>query len=209
MPVLRKDGRQILFVHVPKTGGTAIERAFKAHDWAVSYLDGKMGRGTLNHVRRSTPQHMEADLLRMLFRLDRFDLTFLIVRDPVGRLRSEYLWRTRRRADVGLDGASVEAWAEEVFEGCRQDPHLHDNHIRPQADFLLPDCRVFRFEDGLDRIVQTLEDDYGLGLTGEVPRARTGSGTTGHHSRDVEITPSLQSRIREFYARDYELFGYA
>jgi hypothetical protein len=195
MPVFRKDGRKILFVHVPKTGGSTIERVFKNSGYVTTYLDGRMGRDNMNHLRRSTPQHMEAELLRMLFRIDRFDLVFMMVRDPVRRLQSEYLWRTRRR-EVGVDGARVEAWAQQNFAKCKVDPHLHDNHIRPQADFYLQEAAVHYFEDGLSAIVEKLDEAHDLGLTRDVPRVREGAHSAGYSSKDVEITPSLLTQIQ-------------
>jgi hypothetical protein len=150
---------------------------------------------------------MEAALLEMMFRLDRFDLVFMIVRDPVRRLQSEYLWRTRNR-QASVDGPTVEKWATTCFTNFELNHYLHDNHIRPQADFYLPDAKVYHFEEGLSQIVDHLDETSALGLERTIPRVRDGETTAGQSSQSVEITPGLRDAISDFYHVDYERFDY-
>lgn len=207
MPVFRKDGVKVLFIHVPKTGGSSIERVFKASDYDTLYLDGRVGPKSWNHVRRCTPQHMHAAMLDMLFREERFDHVFMVVRDPVARLRSEYLWRNRN-TEFEVDGRAVERWAKETLGQYRVNPFVYDNHIRPQVEFQLPSATVFRFEDGLESVIEHLNLKWSLGIVTDLPRIREGHTTTNYSSKDVEVTPGLEERIREFYADDVERYGY-
>lgn len=207
MPVFRKDERKFLFVHVPKTGGSSIERAFADAGYDTMYRDGRVGKRSWNDIRRCTPQHMHREVLEMLFRTERFDGIFMVVRDPVARLQSEYLWRHRAK-DFTIDGRSVEKWAAKTFSQFRSAPYIFDNHIRPQIDFLLDRATVFRFEDGLDTVAKALNKRWDLGIAEELPRVREGHTTTNYSSRDVEVTPSLRQMLADFYGEDFEQFGY-
>lgn len=207
MPIFQKDGKSILFIHIPKTGGSSIETAFRNSGYSGSYLDGKVGAGTLNNLRRCTPQHMHSVMLRQNFRLYRFDLIFMIVRNPVARFSSEYLWR-HGNATQDVSAAAVEKWGLDSFREFQTDSYIFDNHLRPQADFLVEKTRVFRFENGLETAIAELNADYGLGLTTELPRVRDGKDVSGFSSRDVEISSELDAAIRNFYHRDYLQFTY-
>lgn len=206
MPVFTRDGRNVLFVHIPKTGGSAVERHFVDAGWAMTYHDGRMARDKPNYLRTCTPQHMHGALLEETFRLKRFDAIFAVVRDPVARFRSEYVMR--HKTDLSTNAATVEAWAEESFSRFEKNPFVHDNHIRPQVEFLVPRIRVYRLEDGLDAALADLDERYDLGVPTEVARVRTSEKTRGISSRDVEVSATLDERIRTFYAADVERFGY-
>lgn len=207
MPVFRKDQQKILFIHVPRTGGSSIERAFRDSGFQTLYLDSKVGRTSWNHVRRCTPQHMHAQMLDALFRVDRFDLVFMVVRDPMSRLKSEYLWRNRDK-DFDVDGRSLERWARRSFAEYRSDPFRYDNHLRPQVEFELPGTRVFSYEDGLGHAVEELNRMGNLDLDPELPRVREGHTKTGCSSSDVEETPGLTALVRDGYGADLQRYGY-
>ncbi|MGW8566298.1 sulfotransferase family 2 domain-containing protein [Isoptericola sp. NPDC055881] len=206
MPVFTKDGRNVLFIHVPKTGGSSVEDHFVAAGWKMSYHDGRMQRGAPNYLRRCTPQHMHGELLAEVFRLHRFDAVFAVVREPVARFRSEYVMRHKQ--ELSTDAEAVEAWAVERFEKFATNPYVHDNHIRPQAEFLVPGAQVYRLEDGLTAALEDLNARHDLGVPTEVPRVRTSERTRGIASRDVEVSASLRARLERFYAADFWTFGY-
>jgi hypothetical protein len=208
VPVFRKDGKNILFIHIPKTGGSSIDTVFRASGYEMHFVDGEVGHGTINQLRRCTPQHMHGAMLRQTFKLRRFDVIFMIVRDPIARFRSEYLWRNRKKKHIVVDAVSVEKWATESFTKFASDSYAYDNHLRPQADFLVPGVKVYRIEDGMDSILADLNASYGLDLQKEAPRVREGTTKSGVSSHDVAISPSLEARVKEFYRQDYEQFGY-
>jgi hypothetical protein len=206
MPVFTQGERNVLFIHVPKTGGSAIEKHFVAAGWEMSYHDGRMPKGYPNYLRRCTPQHMHGALLKEIFRLRRFDAIFAVVRDPVARFRSEYVMRHKQELTTSAE--AVEAWAKERFQKFASNPYVHDNHIRPQAEFLVKHAHVYRLEDGLDAAVADLNARHDLGLPPEVARVRTSERTRGISSGDVEVSASLEARLEQFYADDFRRFGY-
>lgn len=208
MPVFRKGERKFLFIHIPKTGGSSIERAFADVGYDTLYKDGRVGPTSWNDIRRCTPQHMHREMLETLFRIERFDGIFAVVRDPMARIKSEYLWR-HRQDDFSISGRAVEEWVAKSLSKYRKHPFIFDNHIRPQADFLVQGTEVFRFEDGLDTMAATLNKKWDLGLPDKLPRVREGSSATKHSSKDVEVTPKAERLVRDFYKADYKRFGYS
>lgn len=202
MPVFVKDERRVLFVHVPKTGGTAVEDAFREDGWEAHFLDRTSRRHPVQQLRRCSPQHMHAALLEQTLRLDRLDLGFTVVREPLARFRSEYLWR--HREDPELDAKEVERWGRRVLEKFTQDPFVRDNHIRPQSEFVLDDTRVHRYEDGLQAAVDDVYRSLGLHGAATVPRPPKPPVS----SAEVPLTPELTALLRDFYRPDFERFGY-
>lgn len=206
MPVFIKDERYVLFPHVPKTGGTSVERLFLRSGWEVHMRSGKVGPGTLHYVRRTSPQHLHAALLSEMIHLPRVELVFMVVREPIARFRSEYAMRQKDPSKT--DEASVDDWAERALRRYAQNPYALDNHLRPQHEFLLPGSEVYRLEDGLQTMVDDLEERFGLGLTAELDHRLKSSERHGIASRDVEISPTLEKTLRELYAEDFRQFGF-
>ena len=206
MPVFRRDGKNILFVHTPKAGGSSVERLFNHSGYDVLYRDGSWGPKSPNHFRTSTPQHMDAETLTRLFRLDRFDLVFMIVRHPIDRFRSEYCMRNA--GEPSTDAPSVEAWGTWALRRYMAEPGFMDNHFRPQVDFHLPGCEVYKLEAGMQTIVTDLSERHGVELEAEVPVAKTARESAGVDSSQVEISPTLAQLLRRVYASDFATFGY-
>ncbi len=206
MPVFRRDGRSILFVHVPKAGGSALERVFATSGWKTHYRDPKEAGPSVNKLRRCSPQHMHREMLETLFRMDRFDGVFMTVREPLARFRSEYAMRNT--ADVAADPARVDAWADEAFAQYARDPHVFDNHLRPQTEFYVPGAHVYRLEDGLEAAVRDLNGRWDLGLAEQVPRVMDRHASTGVSSSEVRLSDDLVGRLHILYQDDFLRFGY-
>lgn len=206
MPIFVRDGRSVLFVHVPKTGGTSIERLFLRAGWEMHLRALRRTDPELFPLLRCAPQHYHAAMLDELLDLERLDLAFMVTRDPLARLRSEYVMRNS--ADLKVDEGSVERWTRRVLSEYQGDPFLLDNHLRPQHEFQLPGATTYRLEDGLNAVVADLNTTYDLGLDTTVPHSFRSTRRTGVSSTAVEVSPAAASLITDFYRNDFERFGY-
>lgn len=206
MPVFLKDGRAVLFVHVPKTGGSSIEQLFRESGWDQRLHETPRTEPLLVPLRRCPPQHLHAELLQAMLRVAAFDLVFMVTREPVSRFRSEYLMRHRQERNV--EASAVEAWGRKIFDRHDKNPYALDNHLRPQHEFELPASEVFRLEDGLGSVTTDLNERFGLGLGGEIPRSMDLSRSGKASSGEVQVSPSLERLIRERYAEDFRRYGY-
>lgn len=208
MPVFRKDGKNILFVHVPKCGGSSIENAFRDSGYSVLGLDRSGGKKSANYQRVCSPQHMHADLLQRTLRIGRFDMVFMVVREPIARFRSEYVYRHRKQETVSKAAVDISKWAEKNFRAYEKDPYVLDNHLRPQDEFWLPEARVYRLEDGLETMIQDLNSTFELGVEWQTKRVLHSKAEVGFSSSEVELSDELHERLTDFYAADFERFGY-
>ncbi len=206
MPVFVKGDKRVLFVHVPKTGGSTVERVFRDSGWSTYLRTTLKTEPELFPLRRCSPQHLHAAPLRQLLRVGSFDLVLMLVRDPLARFRSEY---THGLTDTSrLEETAVEEWADRMFARYRRNPFVRDNHLRPQWEFLLPGAEVHRLEGGLEQVLRDLDSRHGLGLVEEVPHAMDRRAKSGFSSAEVPLSRSLEQRVREWYAEDFRRFGY-
>ncbi|SDS19253.1 Sulfotransferase family protein [Paraoerskovia marina] len=206
MPVFVKGDRGLLFAHIPKTGGSSIEKHLQRGGWKMYHHDGRVGKGTSNYFNWCTPQHMHGEMLEQSFRLARFSARFAVVRNPIARFQSEYAWRLGRGVDVSSD--AVEKWGYGVLDRFNSNPFILGNHIRPQVEFLVGDMEVYRFEDGLDGAMSRLNTKFSLNVGSSVGRERTSDDSSGVSSSAVEVSQRLEDRLREFYKADFQAFGY-
>jgi hypothetical protein len=148
MPVYRLAGAAVLFIHVPKCGGTSLEQMLVAHPACTAQGMYEIGPDNLLlSVGRCSPQHLHAKPLKRLLRLNQFDLIFTVIRDPLSRLLSEFaMQRGRAPSSTPADFA---AWYAREQEQRRRNPFHADNHLRPAHDFVLPQALVYNFSAGL------------------------------------------------------------
>jgi hypothetical protein len=209
MPVFVNGDRNLLFVHVPKAGGTSMERMLRASGWKMKFHASRNSEPRTFALRRCSPQHYHGALLSEVFDLSAFELRFAIVRDPIARFRSEYLHQVRRLPEgIRTDAGSVEAWAEQAFAAYAANPYVYDNHPRPQSEFLIEGLVVHRLEDGLEAATVDVERRLGHPIERDVPRGQHSVERAGVPSDAVEVSPKLEARLREFYAADFAAFGY-
>jgi hypothetical protein len=206
VPVMIKDGRAVLFIHVPKAGGTSIERLFLVSGWEMHFREGRMKRPELFPLLRCSPQHYHAAMLTEILDLSRFDVIFTVVRDPIQRFRSEFAMRHKRLDPSEATSERVGIWTDRVLATYAENPFLLDNHLRPQTEYLLPGTEVYRLEDGLETMVADLNARFGLGLKTKIPHQRK-SDALGLPTSAVQLSPELRARVLEFYADDASL-GY-
>jgi len=203
MPAYRINGKNVLFIHVPKTGGTSVER-FLAGVSPVSLHNG--GVKLLRPVRdarftRSLPlQHFHGALLEAMFAPGFFDYAFMIVRDPLDRMTSEYRHSLKLgRIDTRL---AFDSWLRLSLAIARAAPNLRNNHYRPQADFICFGAEVFKFEQGVGQIMAQVAERLGVAPPASVPHERRSQGP------EIAVSAASRERIRKAYAGDYAKFGY-
>ncbi|MFO8237201.1 MAG: sulfotransferase family 2 domain-containing protein [Prochlorococcaceae cyanobacterium] len=206
MPIFSKERRNILYIHIPKCGGSSLVESFRQDGYNVLLqTTGLLPQEAL----LASPQHLTSKSLLSLIDLNKIDEVFTIVRNPYDRLVSEYRW-TQRRASKGEGGLGFEPWVIEQLRLTTLNPHHADNHLRPMMQFLSRDlpCRIFRYEAGLDAICEFYNPDS---LQPPAP--------VGERNRSVDFwhgpSPSIQmlsqatlDLVNDFYREDFQLLFY-
>jgi hypothetical protein len=214
MPSLEIRGTLIYFAHCPKAGGTSVER-FMVERWGSAV--GHLGWGWDRKWRREgarpgeipcSPQHLVwEDARRVLPRAP--DHVFTVVRDPVARMVSEYLYQAEGRL-TGPAGRPVRqlrfgAWMRLMLAMAARNPYTHDNHFRAQVAFIPPEgATVFRLEDGLAPVLRWLCEVAGEAAPEALPHDLKGGG----RRRRPELSAEDKTLIRRHFHDDCVRFGY-
>src|SRR5438045_277709 len=106
MPIFRFGDKILLFIHIPKTGGTSVEAMLKAGGGVEAMRHNAQITGLL-----CTPQHFHAEILSRLVPEGFSDFTFTIVRNPFDRLVSEFKMRVQ---GAGRD-VTFDDWVDRVL----------------------------------------------------------------------------------------------
>lgn len=199
MPFITYNNKNVLFVHIPKTGGTSISTWMQ--DLAPLHLQGTR---TPNSMIVS-PQHLTNHDVNALFADGFFDYRFTIVRSPYDRMASEYAFRVAVAERTNRPSLPTFAlWLEQVLERMKTHPVHLDNHLRPQTDFIGSGVEVFRYEDGLEAAVRRVANMIGAPTDIVMGHERVSDPDA------TAIEWDLQDRLRinRAFREDFDVFGY-
>ncbi|MEG4644245.1 sulfotransferase family protein [Paracoccus pantotrophus] len=197
MPFIQHNGKRILFIHIPKAGGTSVE------SWMKGIAPLRLFSMGIPHASRCTPQHYRAQDIEALLGEGFFDYAFTIVRNPYHRIESEYRMRAQLAKDSFWKGLpAFSPWVEENLDLQRRAKFHLDNHLRPQWEFLGKDVEVFKLEDGLAAPLAAVAERLGVAPPQQNPHELRSDPL------EIEWSPADRIRVRDHYARDFETFGY-
>jgi hypothetical protein len=195
MPLYRHADKLVLFIHIPKTGGSTVEQVLhRAGAKQALVRSGPHG------YSKSSPQHMHWGISKIWLPEDFYDYSFTLVRNPFSRLVSQYRWSEKLfKTQLPV----FDRWVNEKFDKYAKNPYVNDNHLRPQTKFIGPNVELFRLEDGLEAPIFTALGKLGLGSEGVVIHHANKS-----NHQPVTVTERTFERVREFYAEDFKGFSY-
>jgi len=186
------------FIHIPKCGGNSIEFYFlrKAgidvdvkNSVSVFNNHNKLMLGRQNGIQLA---HYTAQQLQDSDKFCNSDYRFTMVRHPVQRLLSEYMWRQTNGKKMSITRLLDELVAQE-------DPRLLSSWEYCTVNNKLCVDEVFRLED-IPHMERTLGKQFGINF--EMP----------HENVSREEKPILTQKqleiIRTVWARDFEEFNY-
>lgn len=209
MPLYIKNEIQVLFIHIPKCGGTCVENNLTSSGWRQEFFIGDIKKSKLSSIR-VPPQHFHSTIIQEIFDENKIDYILALVRNPFDRIKSEYFWRRERRET--FDSPNV--WLDKVFNAYTKSSDCFDNHIRPQHHFLTAahHLRVFKLEnDGVRSLLSVLG---GASPTiwnrlrhsfSNRSSARNRSARSKHMENEFL---QLKPIIDDFYDYDYSLLEY-
>jgi hypothetical protein len=192
----------LLFIHIPKTGGSIIEykiiRQYKqsvfsgATNAAIPPYNGI----SLQHQFYST-LYKYRDELEINFENIKI---FCVVRNPYDRIISDLLWRKSIKTDFT---------AEQVYDVIKNN-YLYkknlDNHNMPQYKFVIdenlkvnPDIKIFKCEE-----LNEINDELNKFLEFNINIKQKNV----NKDYSMYLNKNSISLINEFYEKDFELFNY-
>ena len=207
-----------LFVHIPKTGGTSVEKALGMFgDWRIEDRERFFGRiaspdllaaGFLSRYL----QHLTLPELRPLLSPALADglFTFSFVRNPWDRMVSIHAHPDPDMLEqAAAQGLELRGVPFATFLDLTA--NLRHIHLLPQHCFIL-DSAGCPLVDFIGRF-ENLANDFrkistGLGTSGDLPHANA-SQARQHQDYRCYYTDATRDLIARRYARDIEIFRYA
>jgi hypothetical protein len=214
------EGKSVLFIHIPKTGGSAIEECLRGNpDETLSWptFDKDLLWGSF---RGFPAQHwsVEQSLAYLNKKIDELDYVFTIVRNPYDRFMSEFNWKLKNNSTQAPD---------ELLRNIREFSHdknsNFDGHLYQQNHFFKKyenKIKIFRYEDGLQSIMNQVSED--LMLVGKLlvkkvdPDAQGTEPNLKNHEdmrvknllKDDFFTNEMCEQIRYTFLEDFEILNY-
>jgi len=135
MPLMIKDSRRVMFIHIPKTAGTAIEKSFENSGWSLKFFHAP-NRGHGPDLAPCNPQHWhQGPLRKWAYTAGPVTFEFALVRNPFTRLISEMLWREKSQsAHINQHGYDTEFFNRLDAFGIRHMQQYIKNENQFQAD---------------------------------------------------------------------------
>lgn len=199
--------KKIFFVHIPKCGGMSV-LAFFRELGAQIYLEWENNK--ILPLMRCPTGHMHYDQIDQVVRLDKFHLSFAIVRNPYERALSDYHWANRNRHEN--EWPKFDAWLNWVIVNYQRDPFFLDNHIRPQNQFIGSKVGyIFKYEEGLSQAMQSVLRRVQINLSMDViksrfPHKNRRESSTKRSKYLFDANPDTIKTFRKLYEEDFRNF---
>ena len=206
MSLFIKENKAILFMHIPKCGGSSVVESFKKKGFSVHL---EIRNLPPQKCLKASLQHQTPDTLKYIVEKDFLDAIFIIVRNPYERIRSEFNWEFRttsinKRPDFNQ-------WILKSLANALKKPNYADNHFRPAIDYIDEEmaCRIFKLEDGLRLINEYYLEGQIIAKSAEPPKEKA-SELFQHKTpkNALNFSPESIEAINHFYYKDFLAFGY-
>lgn len=209
MPIFRVNGDLHYFCHVPKCGGASVESYLHDRFGKLAFQNSKFYRRAEGHRwTKTSPQHVDAEAISLLFPKSWIKSSFAVVRHPISRIRSAFDYQLigERTLDPGTD---INDWIQSYADNCLDRPYVFDHHLRPASDLILSGSRIFRLEDGLEGIVSYIDKLAGnMKKPRAIPHTNKSRSGSEYLRNQKELTSISLKHISNIYKEDFRKFGY-
>ena len=197
MPICLKH--KLLFLHIPKTAGTSIEKALNIQTPECLYFKGRYRTFPV------CPQHLFFSEIVTDCPFVQTYTMFTIVRNPFDRFVSEFLFYKNTDWANQYHGLTFEEFvhvATNLLAEKRR--RVFDGHLEPQhyyLDYKLP-IHIFKFEN-----LVPLEEWLSEKTNKQIKLPQELKNKTREHYTEYYNSNTLE-KISKFYEKDLELFNY-
>ena len=204
MTLLIGKNSSILFLHVPKCGGSSIVDTFEAHGYSPQL---QMRGLPPQECLIASPQHQTFSGLREVIRPEKLTDIFILVRNPYERIKSEFNWTFRDTTTEHRPDFSE--WILDSLALASEDRSHADNHFRPAIDFvdINTPVKVFRLEDGIELAIEFFLQEAGESLPKKISHEKN-SAKLPHSCHSLHFNDKALDKINTFYKYDFAAFGY-
>jgi hypothetical protein len=194
------DKHNVIFIHIPKTGGTTISRMF-----GLEHSDRK--DIFYHHDGEVEWDHASARLIKS----SNFDVynksdKFTFVRNPYDRVVSEFFFKKGCNDDRIIDCSNIDFkdyvnFLYNNFENILSMKQCEKSHFLPQSHFVLDDVKIFYFENILNNI-KSICRMYNLEIYDKI------ENKSQHEHYSSYYDKKLKNKIYDLYYEDFKIFNY-
>ena len=199
----------ILFIHIPKTGGSSIETYFIKKCESNNKNDMLITPENTNFIKLGkSAQHLEYKTImenKDILNLDTcsFSKIITIVRNPYTRIISELFWNKSINNDMNAN--DVFNVLLNILNKYKDNNNIYDNHIRPQYQFIIDNNGKINKDIIILRNEKLNEMMHHIGYTDFNEKAHVGSTNINYFKYLNRKSIHL---INKFYKNDFLCFGY-
>ena len=204
MPYFKNNDINILLIHIPKTGGTSVEK-YLSNKYNIP-LNKKSLYTETEFINNVSYQHQPYEYIlnnRELFNIDINNLQVIsIVRNPYMRIISDMFYN--KIIDINSKPDAVFWEMKKYLHKYKSDNSILDNHLRPQHYFLTidniipPNIKILKTENLTEMMRNIGYIDFNL--------------YSNKNKNNIDYMALLNKDsimlINNFYKEDFELFGY-
>ena len=204
MTLFIQNNHSILFLHVPKCGGSSVAKLFEDNGYSKTLeMRGLPPQDCLT----ASPQHQTCANLRSMINTDELGDIFIVTRNPYDRIISEFNWQFRKT--LPEERPNINNWIVESLEKASINSEYADNHFRACVDFIDENlhCSIFRLEDGIQFVAEYFLRKNSSIHNIEIPVEKSANQFIGSSKKPNLNTFTIQA-INQFYKYDFEAFGY-
>lgn len=202
MPIDEK--RKYVYIHIPKTGGTAIEECL-----GLKSQTNNMFWGPRSDVDASKQHYSYSEMLSVRSDIKNW-FVFASVRNPWDRVLSGWSHHPKWKSEVGSFQNFIDMMVKHVF--LEKNMFWLDGYVTPQTHFLPNDneCHLLKFENlQLDFTSMCKERAEFEGIKSEMPKLDGRLASTGIGKNYWDYYNEKQMKlVAELFAKEIESFGY-
>jgi hypothetical protein len=207
MPYFYNNEVNILFIHIPKTGGTSVEKYFEGKYKIELSKESLYTTNPKDFFNEISYQHQTIKTIRNnknIFRIDYSDVEiYTIVRNPYTRLMSDLFFKNLIKESFSSEHVNdvIKKYISDA------DNTKHDNHRIPQYMFLLNEndelfenVRIMKTEN----LKETMTNTYGYTDFDHFDQV----STVRNKNYFSYLNYDSIGLINDFYDKDFSYFGY-
>ena len=209
--IYEREGRRILFVHIPKAGGSSVRKMIESQGWKIAEKDRPLPTRMSREIqvpdsKQSKHQHRA---LRDLW--DRTcEYEFTIVRNPYDRIFSKAKQQAKEFGIEYPHPLGFINWVTDLFKNVipKNGPGVDDNHFRSQFEFIGEGTDWYRIEDQIPELLSELQRRKIISPSTSLPRENVSLKDIPDIRVPWERFPNVLSEFLKFYEKDFEKFKY-
>jgi len=198
MPIFSKEQIKLFHIHIPKTAGRYITTLFKSNSFDITYnnFDYLVEGYELPHLWYPLYENIPVQDA----------VHFVIVRDPVEKFKSSLKnWKDFYNLDenfLDIEDFDIDYFVKNSIE------NEFSSFFVPQWKFITDKTFVWKYEFGFgDEFFSWIKKNLKVDIRQpdqleEYPRF------TYDFVKTPKISSHVESMIRDYYKKDYEIFGY-